>query len=192
MSERVSVNFADLGRPPVRSDPRPVVGGERPAPTPAPMPAPATVEPPPPAPVRVSVNAAAPFTSPPQGAPEASPAALLESLAFRSTDALGRAIPAYMATPSDQVVLDGVPTTVSVAVTLGILRPDPEGGFKLTPKGEAEMAQRQQRAVALAQEQGANEAAFARATALPAEAVQLPPRCSGRCPPTCRPACWPS
>jgi hypothetical protein len=97
----------------------------------------------------------------------------VDALEFRSGTGLGQPLPAYLAKPTDRVTVDGMETTVANAMAMGLLRPDPEGGFKLTPRGEAEEARQQQRAHATALAAQAEEAAFAQATALPAEIAQL-------------------
>jgi hypothetical protein len=119
-------------------------------------------------------------------APEGSPAASLEPTApaapaiaptidaLTFTNVQGRALPHYMAGPSDRVVIGDMPTSVANALHLGLIREDKvEGGYKLTPEGMARVGQEQAQKRAVYNAAQAEEQAFAQATAMREDIAQL-------------------
>lgn len=100
-------------------------------------------------------------------AQDASSERLEAELAFVNSQ--GRKVQPYMATANDRVLIAGMEVSVSMATSQGILRPDKEGGYKLTPDGQEVVANHAAKARAAQAEADAPEEHFKAHTELTAE-----------------------
>lgn len=119
-------------------------------------------------PAASQANAPSEAVRPAANAPKANaPQDASSELAFVNPQ--GRMVQPYMATANDRVLIAGMEVSVSMATSQGILRPDKEGGYKLTPDGQEVVAKHAAKTRAAQAEADAPEEHFKAHTELTAE-----------------------